>query len=128
MEESGRRTPFSSFWVIFDWMKSTTSWLLITFLQSRDVRKAGKGSTHALVSNRPSSSPALEKGQSSDAPAAQRPPYHSPDSITGNDHEVVVIVYCQHFDVRQGRDHLLFWREVLVPLVEVIPCGGEEDV
>lgn len=62
MEESGRRAPFSSFWVILDWMKSTTSWLLITFLQSREVRKAGKGSTHSTASNRPSSGSALEEG------------------------------------------------------------------
>lgn len=60
-------------------------------------------------------------------PEAQPLPCYSPDSIAGNDHEVVVIIYCQHFDVRQGRDHLFFWRQVLVPLVEVITCSGEED-
>lgn len=49
MEERGRRTPFSSFWVIFDWMKSTTSWLLITFLQSREVRKAGNSVQQAFL-------------------------------------------------------------------------------
>lgn len=60
-------------------------------------------------------------------PKAQPLPRYSPDSIAGNDHEVVVVIYCQHFDVRQGRDHLFFWRQVLVPLVEVITCSGEED-
>lgn len=54
-------------------------------------------------------------------------PHYSPDSIAGNDHEVMVIIYCQHFDVRQGGDHLLFWRQILVPLVEVITCRREED-
>lgn len=54
-------------------------------------------------------------------------PHYLPDSITGNDHEVMIIIYCQHFDVRQGRDHLFFWRQILVPLVEVITCRGEED-
>lgn len=39
----------------------------------------------------------------------------------------MVIVYCQHFDVGQGRDHLFFWRQIPVPLVEVITCSEEED-
>lgn len=61
------------------------------------------------------------------AQEAQPLPHYIPDSITGNDHEVMVIIYCQHFDVGQGRDHLFFWRQIPVPLVEVITCSGEED-
>ncbi len=45
---------------------------------------------------------------------------NSPDAVAGDDHEVVVLVKSQDFDVRHRRDHLLLWRQSLVPLVEVV--------
>lgn len=45
---------------------------------------------------------------------------NSPDAVAGNDHEVVVLIKCQNFDVGHRRDHLLLWRQSLVPLIEVV--------
>lgn len=44
-----------------------------------------------------------------------------PDAVTGNDHEVVVLVKCQNFDVRHRRNHLFLWRQSLVSLIKVVP-------
>lgn len=44
----------------------------------------------------------------------------SPDAVTGDDHEVVVLVEGQNFDVGHCRNHLLLWRQSLVPLIEVV--------
>ena len=45
---------------------------------------------------------------------------HTPDAVTCDDHEVVVIVERQDFHVRHRGDHLLLWRQGLVPLIEVV--------
>lgn len=45
---------------------------------------------------------------------------NSPDAVAGDDHEVVVLIKSQNFDVRHCRNHLLLWRQDLVPLVEVV--------
>ena len=50
---------------------------------------------------------------------------HSPDAVASDDHEVVVVVERQDFDVGHAGDHLLLWRQVLVPLVEVVTWKGE---
>lgn len=43
-----------------------------------------------------------------------------PNAITGHDHEVVVLIKCKHFEIGQGRNHLFFWRQSLVSLIEVV--------
>lgn len=51
-----------------------------------------------------------------------------PDAVAGNDHEVVVLIKCQNFDVRHRRNHLLLWRQSLVSLIKVVTCEQSENI
>jgi len=48
------------------------------------------------------------------------PGMNSPDAIAGNDHEIVILVQSQNFDIGHGGNHLLLWRQSFVPLIEVV--------
>lgn len=53
---------------------------------------------------------------------------NSPDAVTGDDHEVMVLVKCQNFDVRHCRNHLFLWRQSLVSLIEVVTWESCADI